>query len=507
MTFSYGRTALFALGVTSLGVLIAGASPSLPGAAARPRVLGVQPLRTYGTGIEPATARSSPRRGRSSFTNPSPCPTDAAAGTFFVGIPNANDVAGATDSSVLGGDMNEACDGDSGVGAGVGNKVGNSGLAQFSFIAGGFGNSITGFDAFVGGGFLNEAAQVSSFVGSGVYGIANGDGSFVGAGGEAYYMGRKNAPSSGNAANATDSFVGAGDLNVIESTGSGSFIGAGGSITAAGSAPANNQISGTDAFIGAGNQNTVDGTEGFIGSGDNNAIASSASYASIVGGNRNNVSGEYASIIGGYGNVASGSYGIVAGGDTSTAAGIVSFAAGYHADATHNGSFVWSDYASGSAAVKDTAANQFVVRASGGTYVYSNEGATSGVKLAAGSGTWASLSDRNAKTDVVPLDDASILAKVAALPVSAWRYKTESGVRHVGPMAQDFYSAFRVGEDDRHITSIDEDGVALAAIKALNAKLERKEGANRQLRVKVALLESRFAALEARVAALAPRER
>jgi hypothetical protein len=38
-------------------------------------------------------------------------------------------------------------------------------------------------------------------------------------------------------------------------------------------------------------------------------------------------------------------------------------------------------------------------------------------------------------------------------------------------MAQDFYAAFGVGEDDRHITSIDEDGVALAAIKALNAKL------------------------------------
>jgi hypothetical protein len=66
----------------------------------------------------------------------------------------------------------------------------------------------------------------------------------------------------------------------------------------------------------------------------------------------------------------------------------------------------------------------------------------------------------------VPLDDASILTKVASLPVSAWRYDTESGVRHVGPMAQDIYAALRVGEDDRHITSIDEDGVALAASKA-----------------------------------------
>jgi hypothetical protein len=38
-------------------------------------------------------------------------------------------------------------------------------------------------------------------------------------------------------------------------------------------------------------------------------------------------------------------------------------------------------------------------------------------------------------------------------------------------MAQDFYAAFGVGEDDKHITSIDEDGVALAAIKALHARV------------------------------------
>ncbi len=72
--------------------------------------------------------------------------------------------------------------------------------------------------------------------------------------------------------------------------------------------------------------------------------------------------------------------------------------------------------------------------------------------------------------NIAPLDDSAVLAKLAALPISRWSYKTEHGVRHVGPMAQDFYAAFKVGEDDRHITSIDEDGVALAAIKALHAE-------------------------------------
>jgi hypothetical protein len=107
-----------------------------------------------------------------------------------------------------------------------------------------------------------------------------------------------------------------------------------------------------------------------------------------------------------------------------------------------------------------------------------------------GSGAWANLSDRNAKTDIAPLDDASILAKVARLPVSSWQFTSERGVRHMGPMAQDFYAAFGVGTDDRHITSIDEDGVALAAIKALHAKIAG-------LHVENATLRERFVRYEA----------
>ena len=42
-------------------------------------------------------------------------------------------------------------------------------------------------------------------------------------------------------------------------------------------------------------------------------------------------------------------------------------------------------------------------------------------------------------------------------------------------MAQDFKAAFKVGTDDKHIAPIDEGGVALAAIQALNQRLEEKE--------------------------------
>ncbi len=42
----------------------------------------------------------------------------------------------------------------------------------------------------------------------------------------------------------------------------------------------------------------------------------------------------------------------------------------------------------------------------------------------------------------------------------------------MGPMAQDFYTAFGLGRGDPTITSVAPDGVALAAIQGLNEKLE-----------------------------------
>lgn len=57
-------------------------------------------------------------------------------------------------------------------------------------------------------------------------------------------------------------------------------------------------------------------------------------------------------------------------------------------------------------------------------------------------------------------------------------------------MAQDFASAFGVGEDNTHIATVDADGVALAAIQGLNAKLDYRDAT-------IDALEARIAALEA----------
>jgi trimeric autotransporter adhesin len=406
---------------------------ALPSGSARanPRRILIFP----GQRSRPAPVVRTLLRPRGNVASPAPCTEQFGEGYSFVGVTMGGNVAGGDDTAILGGNSNDACDEYAGVGVGLFNTVAGAGDATYSFVAGGAYNGILGGE---------------SFIGAGNHGIVSGNGSFIGAGDFEYSQGGGSTPG--------------------------------------------NQVSGSDSFIGAGDENIVSANEAFVGSGLANSIGSAATYSTILGGARNVISGEYSSVLGGYGNTAGGEYAIVAGGNTSSATGELSFAAGYHADAVHSGSFVWSDFGSGSALLKDTASNQFVVRASGGASLYSNETMTSGVKLAAGSGTWAALSDRNAKTDVAALDDDSVLAKVGSLPVSTWRYTSESGVRHVGPMAQDFYAAFGVGEDDRHITSIDEDGVALAAIKALRADSLRKGAEIVALRAELDHVEAILAA-------------
>jgi hypothetical protein len=115
-------------------------------------------------------------------------------------------------------------------------------------------------------------------------------------------------------------------------------------------------------------------------------------------------------------------------------------------------------------------------------------------------GTFVSTSDRNAKENFQPVDAQAVLEKVAALPLSKWNYKADTGTRHIGPMAQDFHAAFGIGPDDKHIATVDADGVALAAIQGLNEKLETgrqsSEGRMQKLEAENAQLKQRLEALE-----------
>jgi trimeric autotransporter adhesin len=99
-------------------------------------------------------------------------------------------------------------------------------------------------------------------------------------------------------------------------------------------------------------------------------------------------------------------------------------------------------------------------------------------------------SDRNAKEAFTAVDPQAVLAKVAALPITQWQFKGQPGEAHLGPMAQDFRAAFGLGPDERHIATVDADGVALAAIQGLNQKLETQQRDNAELRRELEALKA-----------------
>ena len=386
------------------------------------------------------------------------------------------------------------------LGAGVNNSI--QANAYYSFLGGGYGNSIQTYsdDSFLGGGDFNSIQTNSPF-------------SFLGGGDH-------NSIQAGS----THSFLGGGGYNIIQTNAYYSVLGGGGY----------NSIQ-TNAFYSV------------LGGGLGNFIQTNATYSFLGGGSANYDDGAYSVVPGGYGNYAGGQY---------------SFAAGQEARANYQGDFVWADSQSGN--FNSTGNDQFCIRAQGGVGIGTGTPAaalnvaTSGgigfpqlqlnqqandysrLRFSASgysgwdiavqntmnffAGGWGNIlvlqtngnaivagtvtahgvlltSDRNAKENFTPLNPRTVLAKVAALPVTEWNYKTDDPAqKHIGPMAQDFQAAFQLSDDDKHISVVDEGGVALAAIQGLNEKLETENAA---LKSKNDELAGRLTQLEALVKQLA----
>ena len=316
--------------------------------------------------------------------------------------------------------------------------------------------------------------------------MASGTGSFVGGGGADGNNLSGNTASGaastvagglGNTASKLDATVAGGYGN--SASGTGSFVGGGGTD---GSFFLPNNASGPASTVGGGVENIAGGLGAFVG-----------------GGGNNNAGGTDATVGGGGGNIASTSYATVPGGANNSAGGFASFAAGQQAQAQHPGAFVWSDDSGGVFA--STANNQFSARAAGGVRFFSNSGATLGVQLAANGTTWSTLSDRNAKDDIQPINVQDILEELVHMPISKWSYKDDpTQRRYIGPMAQDFHSAFGLGDDDKRINTLDSESVALAAIQGLNQKLEEKNSQIAELRHELAELKSTIQKVSEQVA-------
>lgn len=157
-------------------------------------------------------------------------------------------------------------------------------------------------------------------------------------------------------------------------------------------------------------------------------------------------------------------------------------AMGYHAQAIHPGAFVFSDESTPVSNTPSTAANQFMVKASGGSIFYTNSTMTTGVTLPAGGGSWSTLSDRNSKENIVYADPMSYLFLLDSIDVYSWNYKSQdSSILHIGPMAQDFYQVFNFGNDSTSINSGDFDGLNLVLLKALYIRTEELRVQNDQI--------------------------
>ncbi len=388
----------------------------------------------------------------------------------------------------------------------IGGGYGNQASGDYTTVGGGFINQAGGY-ATVGGGYYNQASGEVATVGGGDRNQASGAGAFVGGGGW------DGTSESGNQALGNASTIGGGMNN--QAGGNYTAIGGGRSTEAGGNYAAvsggrGNEAGGDYAIIGGGQGNqAVTGTHTMVGGGQGNQA--SGDYATLGGGYQNQAGGDYATLGAGYQNQAGGDDSTVGGGDQNQAGGShatvpgglfnvangdYSFAAGSRARADSQGCFVWGD-STGSSTTCDVA-NAFVVRASGGVTIYTTSGAGMGAYLPAGGGDWDSLSDRALKANVVAADGGDVLARLMRVPVSTWNYTSQDpSIRHMGPMAQDFYAAFGLGEDDKHIGTVDADGVALAAIQALAAQNAAQQAEIDALRQQNAALEARLAALEA----------
>jgi len=205
-----------------------------------------------------------------------------------------------------------------------------------------------------------------------------------------------------------------------------------------------------------------------------------------------------------------------AAGEDNTASGAASVALGYHAHTNaRQGSFVFSDRSSVDT-LRAGVNHSSNWRVSGGFRIFTASNLSTGVTIQSGasvsnwgqsnaviststgaylstSGVWTNTSDVNRKHLFERVDGEDVLTRLRSMPVSSWSYRTDdSGIRHLGPTAQDFRKAFGLGNDDVTIGTVDADGVALAGVKALDAR-------SREQAQRIEALERENAALRARL--------
>ena len=388
-------------------------------------------------------------------------------------------ISGGSLNAIFGGNHNN-------IGGGLSNAIRNaSGTISFSSIGGGTWNIMSGNANYsaIGGGSNNvvEESAHGSTIGGGALNAAAHDAWYTTIAGG--YSNRTTVENPGAPVYAS---IGGGYRNNVSGGVSTIAGGMGNDIGGVGT-------SGGSIGGGIGNNIGIESDVNTIGGGRTNIIRDQTISCAISGG-QGNVIGSVstaASIGGGMNNAISplAAYATIPGGRNNTAFRNA-FAAGTQAKAVNAGAFVWAD--SIGSDLTSTNDDSVTMRATGGYRLFSS--AANGVHLAIGSGSWTALSDRNMKENFEAVTPREVLEKVAALPVQRWNYKTQdAAVRHIGPTAQDFKAAFEVGETDTGISTVDADGVALAAIQGLYEMLREKDAQLKELQKELKAVKEQLA--------------
>ncbi len=263
-----------------------------------------------------------------------------------------------------------------------------------------------------------------------------------------------------------------------------------------------NSASGAHTTIAGGNVNIASGNWATIAGGSGNTA--SGLYAAVPGGNANTASGNWATVAGGSANTAGGLYAAVPGGIDNLAGGNYSFAAGRHAKTNAAGAFVWAD--SNDFNFAPGVANAFSARTTGGFRIYLGIDGTGGTTWQCtvyNGGSWGCSSDRDVKENFQPVNGQEVLQRLMTVPITTWNaIGTDPAVRRMGPMAQDFYAAFGLGDDDKVITTGDLDGVALASIQGLYQMVQEKDAQLAAQQGRLLAQQAQIDSLAARLAAL-----
>ena len=249
-----------------------------------------------------------------------------------------------------------------------------------------------------------------------------------------------------------------------------------------------------------GDQVTVSSTVG-VGFGSGVIVSGTAGFSAGA----SNVCSGFACTAIGY-TVRAGGQGSVALGYRTTANNDYSVALGYRAsNNTHTGTMVMGDEST-TDSVRNQADNEFRIRYNGGirlrvsTAANGNTpgaGGNVGCDLTVAVPTWTCASSRTVKQDFQAVDVNDVLERLLAVPVTTWSMiGTDGKVRHMGPVAEDFYAAFPVGLGATTIGLGDFDGVNMAAIQGLAQRLERATAELRTLRAERDALETRLRRLE-----------